>query len=110
MICQPSLLIQFRIQNHQPCPTIGGQSRDGDLDPHKFRKWWTEIYSETLFECKVQLLHDDYVGQGAMNDAAGRLREIKQEEIMSDASRVVHSTDVHYHRVQSLIDELLSEI
>jgi hypothetical protein len=59
MIRQPGLLIQDIIQYHHPCPTIGGQSREGDLDPHKFRKWWTEIYSETLFECEVQLLPDN---------------------------------------------------
>jgi hypothetical protein len=110
MIHQPGLLIQDRIQNHPPCPTMGGQSRDGDLDPHKFRKWWTEKYIETLFECEVQLLHDDYVGQGAMNNAANRLRKIKQEEIMPDGSRIVHSTDAHYQRVQALIVELPSDI
>jgi hypothetical protein len=95
MIRQPGLLIQDRLQNHHPCPTIGSQSRDGDLDPHKFRKWWNKIYSETLFECEVQLLYDHYVGQGAMNDAAHCLREIKQEKIMPDGSKISHSTDIH---------------
>jgi hypothetical protein len=45
-----------------------------------------------------------------MNDAANRLREIKQEEIMPDGSRIVHSTDAHYQRVQALINELPSDI
>jgi hypothetical protein len=41
-----------------------------------------------------------------MNDAANRLRKIKQEEIMPDDSRILHSTDAHYQRVQGLTDLL----
>jgi hypothetical protein len=45
-----------------------------------------------------------------MNDAANRLRKIKQEEIMPDNSRILHSTDAHYQRVQGLTDQLPSDI
>jgi hypothetical protein len=45
-----------------------------------------------------------------MNDAANRLRKIKQEEIMPDGSRIVHSTDAHCQRVQALTGELPSDI
>jgi hypothetical protein len=41
-----------------------------------------------------------------MNDAANRLHEIHQTEIMPDGTRVVHGTDAHYQRIQALIDEL----
>jgi hypothetical protein len=45
-----------------------------------------------------------------MNNAANRLRKIKQEEIMPDGSRILHSTDAHYQRVQALTDKLPSNI
>jgi hypothetical protein len=45
-----------------------------------------------------------------MNDAANRPRKIKQGEIMPDGSRILHSTDAHYQRVQALTDELPSDI
>jgi hypothetical protein len=45
-----------------------------------------------------------------MNDAANRLRKIKQEEIMPDGSRIVHSANAHYQRAQTLTGELLSDI
>jgi hypothetical protein len=42
MVRQPGLLIQDRFQTHHPGPMLGGQTRDGDLDPHKFCHWWTK--------------------------------------------------------------------
>jgi hypothetical protein len=45
-----------------------------------------------------------------MNDTANNLRELQQEEIMPDGSRVLHSTDAYYQRVQALIDELPADI
>jgi hypothetical protein len=106
MIRDPGLLIRERVNTHHPCPAIGAQNRDNDLDTERFRRRWTDIYNHTLFECEAQLLQDDYVGQGAMNDAANRLREINQTEIMPDQTRVIHDIDTHYQRIQALIDEL----
>jgi hypothetical protein len=86
MIRHPRLIIKDRLQNYHPsCPMIGGQSRDGDLSSLNFRRWWTKIYSKTPFECEAQLLHDDYVGQDAMNDVASRLSKMKQGEIRPDS-------------------------
>jgi formate dehydrogenase assembly factor FdhD len=45
-----------------------------------------------------------------MNDTANRLHKIKQEVIMPDGPRTVHSTDAHYQRVQALTDEFPSNI
>jgi hypothetical protein len=41
-----------------------------------------------------------------MNDAANRLREIHQNEVMPDGTKVVHDTNAHYQRIQALINEL----
>jgi hypothetical protein len=106
MIRDPSLLLRERFENQQPVPAIGAQNRDNDLDTERFRRWWTDIYNHALFECEAQLLQDDYVGQGAMNDAAHRLRELNQEEVLQDGTRITHDTDNHYQRVQAIIDEL----
>jgi hypothetical protein len=106
MIRDPSLLTREQVANHHPCPAIGVQNRDNDLDTERFCRRWSDIYHHTLFECEAQLLQDDYVGQATMNDAANRLHEIHQTEIMPDGTRVVHGTDAHYQRIQALIDEL----